>query len=185
MDRLSLLAALLIAGAALTAPADAALTECACDAGNPVAMAVRQCGLCKEAETQPVDSKIFFLKDTNPRKPNRWLALPRPHAAANHELNEMSAAGRTALWTAAIGKAKELWGPEWGVAYNGAQVRTQCHAHIHIGKLLKGIETGKFIVVAKPSQIPARPGEGLWIHPSGTGMHVHLGEQTTETVLLR
>lgn len=185
MDRLSLFAALLIAGAAITAPAVAAPIECACDTGNPASMAVRQCGLCKQAEAQPADAKIFFLKDTNPRKPNRWLVLPRPHGAANHELNEMSAADRTALWTAAIGKAKELWGPEWGVAYNGVQVRTQCHAHIHIGKLLKGIETGKFIVVAKPSQIPARSGEGLWIHPSGTRMHVHLGEQTTETVLLR
>jgi len=180
MDRLRLLAALLLAGAAIAAP-----IECACDAGNPAALAIRQCGLCKEAEAQPADAKIFFLKDINPRKPNRWLALPRPHGTANHELHEMSAAERTGLWTAAIGKAKELWGAEWGVAYNGAEVRTQCHAHIHIGKLLKGIETGKFIVVAKPSQIPARPGEGIWIHPSGTGMHVHVGEQTTETVLLR
>ena len=185
MDRLRLLAVLLMAGAASTAPAVAALTECACDAGNPASMAVRQCGLCKEAEAQPVDTKIFFLKDTNPRKPNRWLALPRAHVAGNHELNDISAAGRAALWTAAIGKAKELWGPEWGVAYNGAQVRTQCHAHIHIGKLLKGVEEGKFVVISNPSQIPSRPGEGFWIHPSGSRMHVHVGEQTTETVLLR
>jgi hypothetical protein len=97
----------------------------------------------------------------------------------------MSPADRTALWTAAIAKAQSLWGDKWGLAYNGLQTRTQCHAHVHIGKLLKGIETGKFIVVSKPSQIPTPPGEGLWIHPVGSRFHVHLGEQTTETVLLR
>ena len=184
MDRLSLFAALL-AAAAIASPGIAAPVECACDASNPATLAIRQCGLCKEAEAQSPDTKIFFLKDINPRKANRLLALPRPHSAGNHELHDLSAAERTALWTAAIGKAKELWGPDWGVAYNGAKVRTQCHAHIHIGKLLKGVEEGKFIVISKPSQIPARPGEGLWIHPSGNRMHVHLGEQTTETVLLR
>ena len=33
-----------------------------------------------------------------------------------------------------------MWGDEWGVAYNGERVRTQCHMHLHIGKLLHGIE---------------------------------------------
>jgi diadenosine tetraphosphate (Ap4A) HIT family hydrolase len=180
MNRLSLLAAFWIVGAAI-----AWATDCACDVSNSAVMEVRQCGLCKEAELQPSGTTIFFLKDINPRKPNRWLALPRSHGEAHHELHEMSPADRTALWTAAIAKAKSLWGEEWGLAYNGIQTRTQCHAHIHIGKLLKGIETGKFIVVAKPSQIPAPAGEGLWIHPVGSRLHVHLGEQTTETVLLR
>jgi hypothetical protein len=180
MDRLSLFAALLIASVAI-----ASATDCACEASNPASMEVRQCGLCKEAELQPAATTIFFLKDINPRKPNRWLALPRLHGPANHELREMSLVDRTALWTAAIAKAKGLWGDEWGLAYNGLQTRTQCHGHIHIGKLLKGIETQNFIVVSKPSQIPAPAGEGLWIHPSGTEFHVHLGEQTTETVLLR
>ena len=180
MDWFRLSAAFLVAAAAVAAP-----IECACDAANPASLSVRQCGLCKEAEAQPADAKIFFLKDTNPRKPNRWLALPRAHVSGNHELNDMSPEDRTALWTAAIGKAKDLWGPEWGVAYNGLQVRTQCHAHIHIGKLLKGVEEGQFIVISTPSQIPSRAGEGIWIHPSGASMHIHLGEQTTETVLLR
>ena len=169
-----------MAVAAIAAP-----IECACDAANPASLSVRQCGLCKEAEAQPADAKIFFLKDTNPRKPNRWIVLPRAHTTGNHELHEMSPADRTALWTAAIAKSKELWGLDWGVAYNGAQVRTQCHAHIHIGKLLKGVEEGKFIVISKPSKIPSTPGEGIWIHPFGDRMHVHVGEQTTETVLLR
>ncbi|MEO8126430.1 MAG: hypothetical protein ABJF23_06635 [Bryobacteraceae bacterium] len=184
MDRLSLFAVLLTA-AAMAASAVAAPVECACDAAEPATLTARQCGLCKAAEAQPADTKIFFLKDINPRKANRLLALPRPHTGGNHELHDMSPLDRTLLWTAAIDKAKELWGPAWGVAYNGAKVRTQCHTHIHIGKLLNGVEEGKFIVISKPSQIPARPGEGLWIHPAGNRMHVHIGEQTTETVLLR
>jgi hypothetical protein len=40
-------------------------------------MAKRECGLCREAEKQPQDTPVFFLKDINPNKPNRWLALPR------------------------------------------------------------------------------------------------------------
>lgn len=148
-------------------------------------MKARQCSLCNEAEKSSPDAPVFFLKDINPRKPNRWLALPRQHGSGLHHLHELSPEVRTALWTAAIARAKELWGDEWGIAYNGEKVRTQCHAHVHIGKLLKGIETQNFIVISKPSEIPAPPGEGLWIHPAGNGMHVHLGEQTTETALLR
>ncbi|MBI1897961.1 MAG: hypothetical protein HYS04_15735 [Acidobacteria bacterium] len=159
--------------------------ECACDPAQPETMKVRQCGLCREAEKQPAGAAIFFLKDINPRKPNRWLALPRAHGDARHHLHDMGAPDRTALWKAAIAKAKELWGDEWGVAYNGEKVRTQCHTHIHIGKLLKGVETSRFVVVNGPAQIPAPPGEGVWVHPHRKRLHVHLGEQTTETVLLR
>ena len=98
----------------------------------------------------------------------------------------MSADQRTQFWTAAIGKARELWGDNWGLAYNGDQARTQCHAHIHIGKLLQGIETDNFVVVAGPAQIPVpKEGTGLWVHPEGAKLHVHLGEQICETVLLR
>lgn len=148
-------------------------------------MAARQCSLCNEAEKQPADQAVFFLKDINPRKPNRWLALPRVHAGGLHHLHDMPLADRTALWTAAIEKAKSLWGEDWGVAYNGEQVRTQCHTHVHIGKIMPHVEMGRFIVVSKPSEIPAPEGEGLWIHGAGKKMHVHLGEQTTETTLMR
>ena len=149
-------------------------------------MKVRQCSLCNEAEKQPGDVRVFILKDISPRKPNRYIALPKKHGSELHHLHEMSLEDRTELWRAAIEKSKELWGEEWGVAYNGEKVRTQCHTHVHIGKILKGIETKNFIVISKPSQIPAPPGEGLWIHGDGNGrMHVHLGEQTTETALLR
>jgi hypothetical protein len=164
-----------------------AATECACDPAAPDTLRLRQCSLCNEAEKQPPHSEIFFLKDINPRKPNRWLALPRAHGTGLHHLHDLSLKTRTALWTAAIDKAKELWGEEdWGVAYNGEKVRTQCHTHLHIGKLLKGIESGRFVVIRDAAEIPAPEGEGVWVHPAGEGtMHVHLGEQTTETTLLR
>lgn len=162
-----------------------AAVNCDCDPAKPETLEARQCSLCREAEKHPLESRVFLLKDNNPRKPNRWLALPRAHGTTNHPIHDMSPEARTQLWTAAIGKAKELWGDDWGVAYNGDTVRTQCHAHLHIGKLLRGIENTKFIVVSRPSQIPAPPFEGIWVHGQGGKIHVHLGEQTTETVLLR
>ena len=163
------------------------VSRCACDISNPETLAPRECALCKEAETQPAAPPVFFLKDNNPRKPNRWLALPRAHGKGGHPFTDMTAAERTQFWTAAIAKARELWGDNWGLAYNGDQARTQCHAHVHIGKLLQGIETDNFVVVAGPAQIPLpKEGTGLWVHPAEGGkLHVHLGEQICETVLLR
>ncbi len=149
-------------------------------------MTERQCSLCGVAEKQPANVAIFFVKDINPRKPNRWLALPRAHGAAAHHLHEMSPAARTELWTAAIAKSKELFGDEWGVAYNGEQVRTQCHTHIHLGRFNPMAEQAQgVLVVMRPSEIPAPPGSGIWIHPVGGKLHVHTGEQTVETVLVR
>ena len=99
---------------------------------------------------------------------------------------ELTADERTAVWTAAIDKARELWGDGWAIAYNGDLVRTQCHTHIHIGQLLPGVEAGEFVEVARPADIPKPIVEGFWIHPSAEGkFHVHKGEQITETVLLR
>lgn len=160
---------------------------CACDPARPETMEARQCGLCREAEKQPADAQYFFLKDNNPRKPNRWLILPRAHGYdGERPLAKLSPAERTRMWKAAIARARELWGEEWGLAINGDRVRTQCHAHIHIGRLLKGVETGQLIVVSGPAGIPVpKDDTGLWIHPSGRKLHVHLGEQTTETVLFR
>lgn len=160
--------------------------DCPCDPTKPETLEVRQCSLCAEVEKHPKNEPFFFVRDNSPRKPNRWLLLPRRHWDGVHEMADMTPAERTALWTAAIQKSKEVWGPEWGVAYNGAEVRTQCHLHIHIGKLLKGVELDRnFIVVSKPSQIPVIRGEGMWIHPVGNRMHVHLHEQRAEPVLMR
>jgi hypothetical protein len=170
----------------LAAPMVADVTGCACDITQPETMQARECSLCREAENQPSEPLIFFLKDNNPRKPNRLLALPRFHGKGQEALAGMTPRQRLLLWSAAIEKAKSLWGGEWGLAVNGQNARTQCHAHIHIGKLLKGVETGRFVVVNGPAQIPVpEDGSGLWVHPEGARLHVHLAEQITETVLLR
>ncbi|MGO9096267.1 MAG: hypothetical protein ACLQGV_13710 [Bryobacteraceae bacterium] len=163
------------------------ITGCRCDPARPESMEAPLCGLCREAEKQPAGVPYFFLKDTNPLKPNRWLLLPRSHGPdGTSPLLRMTAAERTRLWTAAVQKARELWGDDWGIAINGDTARTQCHTHIHIGRLLKGVETDHFVVVDGPAQIPMpEEGYGLWIHPAGGKLHVHLGERNTETVLLR
>ncbi len=51
----------------------------------------------------------------------------------------------------------------------------------------EGVETASnVLVVDGPAQIPApRDGGGLWVHPKDGRLHVHLGEQLTEPVLLR
>lgn len=161
--------------------------DCACDPANPESMKARQCSLCGEAEKQPSDVPVFFLKDINPRKPNRWLALPRKHADGAHHLHEMAPEARTQLWTAAIAKAKELFGEtEWGLAYNGAEARTQCHTHIHIGRFVTAAEQEADVrIVLQPSEIPAPANQGIWVHPVNGKLHVHVGEQITETVLVR
>jgi len=181
MCRLTVLLALCLA-----APLGAGVSGGAWYVTRPETLEARECGLCREAEKQPADPPVFFLKDTNPRKPNRVLALPRAHGKAQHSFADMTPQQRLLLWSAAIEKAKSIWGDEWGLAVNGDMSRTQCHAHIHIGKLLEGIETRHFVVVDGPARIPVpEDGAGLWVHPEGAKLHVHLGEQITETVLLR
>lgn len=163
------------------------VADCACDPRKPETMERRECGLCREAEKQPAGLSIFFLKDINPRKPNRWLALPRTHGkGVGHSLADLTPEERTALWEAAIRKGRELFGEQWGLAVNGDYSRTQCHMHIHVGKLLDGLETETVRVVAGPAEIPLpTDGDGLWVHPHEGKLHVHYGEQITETVLLR
>ena len=159
---------------------------CVCDPAKPETMKPRQCSLCNEAEKHS-SQEVFFLKDINPRKPTRWLALPRRHAPDSHHLYDYSKAERVALWKGAIGKAKELWGDtDWGIAYNGAEVRTQCHAHLHIGKFLKAAENNRNVItVRRPEDIPTPKTDGIYVHPVAGGLHVHLGEQITETALMR
>ncbi len=184
MNRMA--AILLLAIVLFAFPASAEVGACACDPRNPETMKERACGFWAEAEKAPVGQPVFFLKDINPRKPNRWLALPRAHGKAHHPLSEMAPEDRAQFWTAAIEKAKELWGDQWGIALNGDLARTQCHAHVHLGKLVEGVETDQVITVAGPADIPApKDGTGLWVHPHGKQLHVHLGEQIAETVLLR
>ncbi len=159
------------------------IVTCACDVSNPTTLEARQCSLCREAEKQPPDTKVFFLKDVNPTKPNRWLVLPRVH---DRSLDQLTPEQRAELFAAAIAKGKALFGDDWAVAYNAPNVQTQCHVHVHVGKLIQGVETDRFITVTKIEDIPVPPkGEGFWMHPQGNLFHVHTGEQITETVLLR
>jgi diadenosine tetraphosphate (Ap4A) HIT family hydrolase len=155
-------------------------------------MEAPNCSLCREAEKQPVDQGVFFLKDANPTKANRMLALPRKHTPGPHALSDLSEADRTELFTAAIAKARELWGKNWGIAYNGEERRTQCHAHLHIGELLpdalqQDASAGAGLtVVMRPSEIPvAGDGTGFWLHEVDGKIHVHSGAQVNETVLMR
>ncbi len=178
MPRL-LIAAML--AAVLAVGAD--IVTCTCDVTRPETMEARSCGLCREAEKQPPGVKVFFLKDANPSKPNRWLALPRSHERSIELLTDEQ---RADLLAAAVEKAKALFGDEWAIAYNAPSVQTQCHIHLHIGKLIPGVETNQFITATKIEDIPAPPqGEGFWIHPQGNLFHVHTGEQITETVIER
>jgi diadenosine tetraphosphate (Ap4A) HIT family hydrolase len=156
---------------------------CNCDPAKPETLEARQCSLCREAEKQLADNKVFFLKDANPSKPNRWLALPRTH---ERSLDQLSSEQRADLWAAAIAKAKSLFADQWAVAYNAPSVQTQCHVHLHIGKLIPGVETSQFTTAAKIADIPVpMSGQGCWVHPQGNLFHVHTGEQVTETVLER
>lgn len=153
------------------------VTGCHCDAANPAEMAQRACGLCAVADRQPAYLTVFFLKDSNPSKPNRILALPRVHGAGEHLLSSLSAETRLELWSAAIARAQEAWGNNWGIAVNSVKDRTQCHTHLHIGKLLAGYEDGNAIIVSGPQEIPVPPdGGGMLVHPVGNKLHVDFAE---------
>lgn len=157
--------------------------KCVCDISSPGSMAKRECGLCREAEKQPSDTAVFFVKDINPNKPDRWLALPRSH---HHTFAELTPAERLALWSGAIQKARELWGDQWGLAVNSDSRRSQCHMHVHIGKLLADSETPDFVLADGPADIPVpENGGGIWIHPFGGKLHVHLAEDAPELLLMR
>ena len=174
-------------GALLFAVAVRAQTTCNCEPSNAETMKERQCSLCAEVDKDPPgEMSIVFRKDINPRKPNRIIVMPRAHTSGLHLLSEYTPEQRTALWTAAINKGKEIWGDRWGVAYNSDLVRTQCHAHLHLSRLLDGVEWGEPLVIDSPSQIPLPEGRALWIHQvAGGKLHVHRDNAIAETVLLR
>jgi diadenosine tetraphosphate (Ap4A) HIT family hydrolase len=146
-------------------------------------MQARSCSLCREAEKQPQSVHIFFLKDSNPTKPNRWLALPRLH---DRTFGQLPPELRVELLRAAMEKAKALFGDDWAIAYNAPEVQTQCHVHLHIGKWMPAVANKQFITVQRIDDVPVPPkGEGFWIHPAGNVLHVHTGDIITETVLVR
>ena len=64
---------------------------------------------------------------------------------------------RTAYWSAAIEKAREAWPNDpWGIALNSTERRSQCHMHLHIGKLLPNLADEHFIVSIGPPIFPSR-----------------------------
>src|SRR5712672_2593342 len=115
--RMAVLVAVCMLGTALRAQ-----TNCPCDPKDPETLKERPCALCAAAEKQPPGIHVFFLQDTSPRKPNRWLALPRAHSPGMHEMAALDARQRAELWSDAIAKAKELWGERWAVAYNAEKL---------------------------------------------------------------
>jgi CDP-diacylglycerol pyrophosphatase len=175
----------LIALALLLLPVTRAdVRACLCDIAAPETMEARECALCREAEKQPADVRYFFVRDASPNKPHRWLALPRFHGNHPQQLEEMTPEQRAGYWAAAIGKARELWGEDWGIALNSTQKRSQCHIHIHIGKLLPDTEDDNFVVVDGPEAIPVpHEGNGVWVHPVGARYHAHPDEPAGELKL--
>lgn len=161
--------------------------NCLCDVAVPETLEARECGLCKEAEKQPAEPAYFFLRDSNPNKLHRWLALPRFHGNRPQQLNEMTPQQRTDYWTAAIAKAREAWPSDaWGIALNSTEKRSQCHLHFHIGKLLPNLPDEQFTVVDQPADIPVpNDGDGIWIHSAGARLHVHAGVTNGELNLER
>ena len=113
---------------------------CPCDPKVPETMTERQCQLCEITEQQPPGILFFTIRDNSLRKPDRMLALPRQHSPGIHQMSALPPDVRAALWGAAIAKSKELWGERWGVAYNAEKLHSQCHVHIHIGRLIEGVE---------------------------------------------
>ena len=160
---------------------------CLCDVAIPETLQARECSLCKEAEKQPSETQYFFLRDTNPTKPHRWLAIPRFHGSHPQQLAEMTPEQRTGYWTAAIAKARETWPNDpWGIALNSTEKRSQCHIHLHIGKLLPDLADDHFLMVDSPADIPVpRDGDGVWIHPVDGRLHVHAGVPNGELNLER
>jgi diadenosine tetraphosphate (Ap4A) HIT family hydrolase len=165
---------------------EADVRRCICDAARPETMASRECSLCRAADAQPPEPAFFAILDANPGKPNRWLEIPRFHGRNPQDLAGMTAAERAAYWTAAIAQAREIWGDGWGLAVNSLERRTQCHMHIHIGKLAAGAEDSRFVEVAAPADIPLpRADDGIWVHPVAGGLHVHYGNDSPELLLER
>jgi hypothetical protein len=169
---------------ALGVASGAGMSDCACDVAQAATLASHGCSLCAVAEQHSSGPDYFAIRDASPAKPNRWLALTRFHTRQPEELAGMLPGQRADYWRFAIEKARELWGERWGLAVNSIERRTQCHMHIHIGRLLNGVEDRNFVLVTSPDQIPLpHPMDGIWVHPAPGGYHVHWGNEAPELLL--
>ena len=88
------------------------VVSCPCDHSRPETLKPRVCSLCGTAEKQT--DEIYFLKDINPHKPNRYLALPQCHEdptraeALLHLGRVLELLGETKEAIAALTEALEL-----------------------------------------------------------------------------
>ncbi len=160
------------------------VVSCPCDHSRPESLASRVCGLCRTAEEE--DAEFYFLKDINPHKPNRYLALPKAHSRDLQGPSNLSDGERSRYWRAAIEEAKGLYSHQWGLAANGHFFRTQCHAHIHIGSLSRLLEHADGQLFDDPADFPNVDLEqGIWVHPLDGRYCVHLDRDLAEVVLVR
>jgi diadenosine tetraphosphate (Ap4A) HIT family hydrolase len=173
-----------LALAAFSSSAEAQMA-CACDPANPETLKVRNCSLVNEALKQPPEVATFVLKDINPRKPQRWLVLPREYRGGIHPMHDLPRSERLDLWKFAVKTAQEKFGEDWALAYNGPKVRTQCHLHIHVGRWIKAADTTKFKYIARIEDLPNPEDSGILLRPWKSGFKVLTGEQIMETALVR
>ncbi len=160
------------------------VVDCPCDHSDPSSLSSRVCSLCGTAEQH--SDEVYFLKDINPHKPNRYLALPKAHGKGYQSTADLSKSGRARLWARAAERAQELYPDRWGLAQNSHYFRTQCHAHIHIGPLSPEVDDTGGVFLATAEEIPnVGPGQGIWIHPKAGGYCVHLDRALAEIVLVR
>jgi diadenosine tetraphosphate (Ap4A) HIT family hydrolase len=170
----------------LLAPPAAAppVVDCPCDHGRSESLEARVCSLCGTAEKQTTE--VYFLKDINPNKPNRYLALPKAHERGMQSVGTIPKPLRTQLWREAIAKAQELFGERWGIAHNSHLFRTQCHAHLHMGPMSPEVDDTNGTLYGDAGEFPAFPADqGMWVHPKDGRLCVHLDRDLTEIVLIR
>ncbi len=153
---------------------------CPCDEGNPRSLDQTVCGLCGGGQGH---TDAYVVRDASPAKPNRLLALPPHHAV---ELADLRLDQRTALWTAAIVAARKNFDEDWALAQNSVLFRTQCHAHIHIGRLDPEYRHSGGTIIASPADLPATTTfQGIWVHPRDNGYCFHLDRLHPEALLQR
>ena len=183
MKRVLILAVIVLVGAFIVAGVPPTVS-CPCDHAKPETLSSRLCSLCRTAEEQ--ESEFYILKDINPRKPNRHLVLPREHGRDLQGPSSMTTNQRARYWRAGIERAKELHGDNWGLASNGNFFRTQCHAHIHIGRLSRLLEHEGGELHRDTGDFP-NPGleHGMWVHARQGQYCVHTDRDLAEVVLVR
>ncbi len=160
------------------------IVDCPCDHADSGSMSSRVCSLCGTAQKER--DEIYFLKDINPHKPNRYLALPKAHDAGYQSTSDLSESLRARLWLRAAKRAEELFPGRWGLAQNSHYFRTQCHAHIHIGPLSPEVEDTGGTVYRTVDEFPnVGQEQGVWVHPRDGGFCVHLDRDLAEIVLVR